>query len=75
MTLIRSKLREKKDAGMLGVVAASANVGEGMLSDWVEKPALSPSREELTRVEKALGLHNLAGISDEDIRNAGGRNF
>lgn len=56
MTLIRSKLREKKDSGMLGVVAASANVGEGMLIEWLDKPALYPSREELTRIERALGL-------------------
>lgn len=56
MTLIRTKLREKKDSGMLGVVAASANVGEGMLADWLDKPAHYPSRDELSRVERALGL-------------------
>jgi hypothetical protein len=54
MTRIRSMLREKSAQGRLGVVAAMAGVGEGMLSTWLERPHLAPSRAELDAIEMAL---------------------
>lgn len=56
MTKIRECLRDYQRRGNLGVIAAKANFGEGALRDWLENPSHSPSRDELTRIERALGL-------------------
>lgn len=55
-TAIRKKLWEAAETGTLGVIAAKSCTSEGMLRDWLNKPALSPNRNELTRIERALGL-------------------
>lgn len=52
----REKLRDKEKAGLLGVVAASSQMKEGDLFAWLRNPVYAPNKEELPRLESALGI-------------------
>jgi hypothetical protein len=52
---IRSRVRDKAEQGLLGVVAAKARVSEGMLFEWLEDPAKMPCQSELVSIQDAVG--------------------
>lgn len=54
LILLRDRLIEKKIAGLLGVVAARANVPEYVLRDWVDNGAKVPSQKEVELVQNCL---------------------
>lgn len=54
MNNLRSRLIEKRDEGMLGVVAARSGVSEHVLRDWCEKAYNSPSRDDLQKLQDSL---------------------
>lgn len=51
---VRSKLKEKADNGMLGVVSAKARVPEFILRNWVDNSHTTPSRQEVVDIQTAL---------------------
>lgn len=54
MQTIREKLREKCDAGMLGVIAARARVAEAELRAWCADAAKVPSTSVVSDVAHTL---------------------
>lgn len=54
VNVVRERLLEKKQAGLLGVVAAKANVPEWMLADWCDNALNIPGRETIVLIQSAL---------------------
>jgi hypothetical protein len=62
---LRDALQTKASAGMLGVVAARANLSEGMLRNWCDNPANVPTYSELIELQAALDLEQLFDPKEE----------
>jgi hypothetical protein len=45
LNAVRDYLQNKKRMGSLGVIAATANVAEGLLAEWCDDPAKVPAYE------------------------------
>lgn len=58
---IRGALQDKANAGMLGPIAAMANIwgGEGRLRKWCDDPAEVPTYAELMTLQNVLKLGQL----------------
>lgn len=57
VNVVRERLLEKKQQGMLGVIAAKANVPEWMLADWCDNALNIPGRETIVNIQSALSEH------------------
>lgn len=55
INVIRERLKEKAEAGLLGVVSAQSRVPEFMLAEWCKDPLAIPGRDAL------IDLHNVLG--------------
>src|SRR5574339_626826 len=53
---VRELLQEKAAKGLLGMIAARANVAEGKLYLWTQDPAKVPNWAELMDIQRALNV-------------------
>jgi hypothetical protein len=54
LNAVRDFIQNKKRMGTLGVIAATANVSEGMLAEWCDNPSAVPPFEDVCAVRDVM---------------------
>lgn len=65
---VREHLQDRMQKGLLGVVAAHAQIGEGRLRDWCNDPAKVPNYGELIDIQAAMSLEVILDAPEDETQ-------